>query len=181
MCDDCKTHFYTVQQLLKKEGVKFAIAPHLVRGLDYYTKTVFEFEHEGFDGKTLTIAAGGRYDNLVAEIGGKSCCAIGVGIGLDRLKTLIPSNMINSEPLYYIANTDEVQLDDIISIAEKLRNSGLRVEINLANRSFKAQMKYANNINADFLIVLGSNEIKTRSASIKNLKTGEILEQKINF
>ena len=180
LCPECKEHFEKVKTLLSKAGVKFEIDAHLVRGLDYYTKTVFEFTHAGFDGKILTIAAGGRYDNLVAEIGGKPCSAIGVGIGLDRLKSLVSQNLISNAPLYYIANTDEVEIDNILLIAEKLRKNNYNVEMNLTNRSFKAQMKYANSINADYLIVIGKQEVLDGAAAVKNLKTGE-LQDKINF
>ena len=152
----------------------FHIDLTIARGLDYYTKTVFEFEHSGFDGKKLTVAAGGRYDNLVGEIGGKPCAALGVGIGLDRVVHLVNTALVEPEELYYIANTDNINIEKIIPFAEKMRSQGKNVEINLANRSFKAQMKYANAINARYLIVVGQKELDDpQSIEIKDLLTGE--------
>ena len=174
LCPECLEHFTELQKLLKNAVVKFSINDRLVRGLDYYTKTVFEFEHSGFDGKKLTVAAGGRYDNLVSEIGGKPCAALGVGIGLDRVVHLVDRDLIEPSELYYIANTDNIDIEKIMPLAEKMRNQGKNVEINLANRSFKAQMKYANAINARYLIVVGQKELDDpQSIEIKDLLTGE--------
>ncbi len=174
LCPECLAHFTELQKLLNNAGVKFSVNDRLVRGLDYYTKTVFEFEHSGFDGKKLTVAAGGRYDNLVGEIGGKPCAALGVGIGLDRVVHLVNTALVEPEELYYIANTDNINIEKIIPFAEKMRSQGKNVEINLANRSFKAQMKYANAINARYLIVVGQKELDDpQSIEIKDLLTGE--------
>lgn len=181
LCDDCRAHFEKVQEILRQAGVEFNIDSKLVRGLDYYTKTVFEFTHDGFDGKTLTVAAGGRYDNLVEEIGGKPCPAIGVGIGLDRVVTLIDETLLPKTDMFYIANMDDVEVSSIMPIAAVLRNGGFNVEINLNKRSFKAQMKFANTIGAKYLIVVGQDEIKNRSLRVKNLESGEFLNETIKF
>ena len=181
LCPECKEHFAKVQAVLLSAGVKFILDDRLVRGLDYYTKTVFEFVHEGFDGKTLTIAAGGRYDNLVEQIGGKSCPAIGVGIGLDRVVELVDESLMTKQGLLFVANMDDVEVSKIIPIATLLRNNGNKVEINLNNRSFKAQMKYANTIGAKYLIVVGQTELEQRQLKVKNLETGEYLNETIKF
>lgn len=181
LCDECRAHFEELRRLLNEQGVGFTVTPRLVRGLDYYTKTVFEFEHDGFDGKKLTIAAGGRYDNLVAEIGGKPCPALGVGIGLDRVVHLVDQSLAPNTPLYYIANTTEDVLPFVRELSKEYRNAGYSVETNLTARSFKAQMKYANAIGAKYLIVIGENEAKTREWQIKDLETGEILSSTANF
>ncbi len=181
LCSDCKNHFETLKTILRNEKIEYKLDNHLVRGLDYYTKTVFEFEHDGFDNKKLTVAAGGRYDNLVEEIGGKSCSAVGVGIGLDRLVELVDITNIEQKPLYYILNTDDVELAKILPIAEILRNKGYNVEVNLAKRSVNAQQKYMNNINADYLIFIGKQELEKHYANIKDLKTREILDEKVTF
>ncbi len=181
LCDECKEHFEVLQRLLKAQGVVYQINPRLVRGLDYYTKTVFEFEHDGFDGKKLTIAAGGRYDNLVAEIGGKPCPALGVGIGLDRVVQLTDKALIPVAPLYYIANITESVMPFVIELAKEYRRAGYSIETNLTARSFKAQLKYANAIGAKYLIAIGENEEKLGEWQIKDLETGEIVSSAANF
>ena len=159
-------------------GVEYKIVDTLVRGLDYYTKTVFEFENE-VDGKKMAVGGGGRYDDLVAEISGKSCPALGFACGLDRLESLVDKNLIENKPLALIVNAGQVSTAQVLPIAQKIRNLGYNVECNLAERSFSAQMKYANKINADFVFIVGDEEIQNGTITIKNLKTGEQTTKKL--
>ncbi|MBO5102973.1 MAG: histidine--tRNA ligase [Clostridia bacterium] len=178
LCDECNQHFAEVLKGLDTLGVEYEIVDTLVRGLDYYTKTVFEFENE-VDGKKMAVGGGGRYDDLVAEISGKSCPALGFACGLDRLESLVDKNLIQNKPLALIVNAGQVSTAQVLPIAQKIRNLGYNVECNLAERSFSAQMKYANKINADFVFIVGDEEIQNGTITIKNLKTGEQTTKKL--
>ena len=171
ICDDCKEHFQVLTQILDEFKVPYTINPNLVRGLDYYSRTVFEFVAE-IDGKPLTFAGGGRYDYLVEQMGGNSMPACGFAIGLDRLKYLVQNNNTQSD-LIYIANAGSVNVFESFKLAKILRSAGLNVEINLNNRSFKAQMKYVDKINARYLVVIGDDELNNNVFTVKNLYTGE--------
>ena len=171
LCDECKQHFDAVLGLLDARKIKYTLNTNLVRGLDYYTKTVFEFVAM-IDNKPLTVCGGGRYDGLVAEIGGNQVPACGFACGLDRLVCLIDDKMIGKKDLVYIANTPDVDISQVLAVAEILRSADICVETNLANRSFKAQMKYADKIGANKVVILGQKEIDTGEFVVKNLRLG---------
>ena len=171
LCDECKQHFQKVLSLLEETGVPYVINKNLVRSLDYYTKTIFEFVSI-IDNKSLSIGGGGRYDNLVKEISDTDVPACGFSIDLDRLFFLINRDLINKPEIIYIANAGSISVDKVFPLAEILRKAGLIVEINLCNRSFKAQMKYADKIGARFLIIFGDNEIMEGNFTVRNLITG---------
>ena len=124
------------------------------------------------DIKPLTVCGGGRYDGLVAEIGGNQVPACGFACGLDRLVCLIDDKMIGKKDLVYIANTPDVDISQVLAVAEILRSADICVETNLANRSFKAQMKYADKIGANKVVILGQKEIDTGEFVVKNLRLG---------
>lgn len=172
--DECNTHFSKLKELLELYHIPYVVNEKLVRGLDYYTKTVFEFVDE--DG--LTVCGGGRYDNLVKEIDEKKDYpAVGFGMGLERLLEVIKRLNVElpkrKEPDIFIGNVGAKALLKAIEISKELRACGYIVEIDCMGRSVKAQMKYANKINAENVLILGDNEIENNEASIKNMSTGE--------
>ena len=171
LCEECKEHFENVKTLLKSLGVEYKIDSGIVRGLDYYTKTVFEFISEK-DG--LTVLAGGRYDGLVKELGGTDTPAVGFAAGEERLLSLISEDDelkdFNTD-LYIVAMGEKETIKALI-LAEKLREY-IAVETDICQRSFNAQLKYANKICVDNLLVIGEDELKTNTAKIKNMETGK--------
>ena len=179
LCDECNMHFENVKKGLDKLGIKYTIDSSIVRGLDYYTKTVFEFisKTDGY-----TVLAGGRYDGLVKELGGQNTPAVGFAAGEERLLSLLENaEEIDYPPLeLYIASLDEKYDLEAIELAEELRKC-FQVQTNISLRSFNAQMKYANKINAQYLIVLGEDEIKNKKCKLKNMKTGEEKEADMSF
>ncbi len=176
VCDDCKNHFEKLLSYLDEAGIKYNIDKNIVRGLDYYTKTVFEFVSSNI-GAQGTVLGGGRYDNLVEEIGGKKCCGIGFAMGLERFLLLLESAGVkiedNQAPDLYIVSFDGESDIKASSLINDMRKSGIKCDKDLCGRSFNAQMKYANKINAKYLLVLGEDEIKTGNYQLKNMITGE--------
>ncbi len=170
LCDECKEHFENVKKGLDYLGISYAVDSSIVRGLDYYTKTVFEFisKTDGY-----TVLAGGRYDGLVKELDGPDTPAVGFAAGEERLNSLIPKEDIPSFPLdMYLVSMDEKFDIETMKLANDLREY-LAVQTNISSRSFNAQMKYANKINAEFTIVIGEDEIKNKKCKIKQMETGK--------
>ena len=177
LCDECKTHFESLKKGLEQLKIEYVIDSSIVRGLDYYTKTVFEFisKRDGY-----TVLAGGRYDGLVKELGGQDTPAIGFAAGEERLISLISDeDVYKTEVDLYIASMNENFDIEAVKLANGLRE-WLNVQTNITSRSFNAQMKYANKINSEYLIVLGEDEIKNKTCKIKNMKTGEELKSKLD-
>lgn len=175
LCDDCKIHFEGVKAHLDSAGLKYTVNPQIVRGLDYYTRTVFEFI-SGDIGAQSTVCGGGRYDALVEQMGGNPTPALGFGMGIERLLLLIENS---NTPLpedktcdLYIAPMGEKASIKATEIANKIRFDGFEVQTDLCGRGLKAQMKYADKINAKFTLVLGDNELDTNTAEIKDMTTG---------
>ena len=174
LCEDCSSHHGKVVNLLDKLGVDYQVDPKIVRGLDYYTKTVFEFVKDDIGAKS-TVCGGGRYNNLVAEVGGKPCPAVGFGLGLERLLLTIEACGIeipNEEKVkVYIAPLNQsVYAMDVVA---KLRAEGVSAMCDVAGRGVKAQMKYADKLGAEYVVVIGDNEIAEGVVTLKNMKTGE--------
>ena len=170
LCDECKEHFENVKKGLDYLGINYTVDSSIVRGLDYYTKTVFEFisKTDGY-----TVLAGGRYDGLVKELDGPDTPAVGFAAGEERLNSLIPKEDIPSFPLdMYLVSMDEKFDIETMKLANDLREY-LAVQTNISSRSFNAQMKYANKINAEFTIVIGEDEIKNKKCKIKQMETGK--------
>ncbi len=179
LCNDCKTHFSALQKYLLEGKIKYTINTQIVRGLDYYTKTVFELI-ANVNNSNVTICGGGRYDNLVSELGGPETPAFGFGIGLERLISILTEQQkikISDEPCdIYIIALDEPSKLYTINLIKKFRQQGKVVETDLMGRSLKAQMKYANKIGAKHTLVIGNDEIQKRKANLKNMETSEITE-----
>ena len=176
LCGDCKAHFEGVQALLKALEIPFVLNPRVVRGLDYYTRTVFEFVSELPKLEGLALGGGGRYDGLIEELGGAHTPSLGFGLGIERillhlreLEAPIPE----PEPCaIYIANRGEQALTRAAQLASELRAEGLSAQFDIVGRSLKAQMKYADKLGARFTLVLGEEELRTRCARLKDMRTG---------
>ena len=181
LCDECKEHFENVKSMLDNLGVKYQIDSGIVRGLDYYTKTVFEFVDEK---SGLTALGGGRYDGLVEEFGGQPTPAVGFATGVERIMELYNANNNledNKVPELYILSLGKKENKKALELAEGLRQKGIIVEKDIFERSFKAQMKYADKIKAKNLLVIGENELNESKAKIKNMQTGEEKETSLDL
>lgn len=174
LCDECKGHFNTVTSLLNKLGFSYELNPFLVRGLDYYTKTVFEVTARGL-GSQDAIAGGGRYDDLVEQLGGKPTPALGFGSGLDRLiVTMEAQNVRFPEPPItevYLASLGDKAATEIFEIAYRLRVKGISAEMGM-DRSLKSQMKTANNLGAKYVVIIGDDEIEKGEVILRDMKDG---------
>lgn len=179
LCGDCKTHFESVKKLLDAQGLKYTVNPDIVRGLDYYTKTVFEFVSDKI-GAQGTVCGGGRYDTLVEELGGNSVPAIGFAAGIERLLMLINSFPEDGKPEIYLAGMDERSRAVCFSIACALRKKGICAEFDHMQRSVKSQLKYADKIGAKFVAVIGESELETNTVNLKNMADGTQTEVKID-
>lgn len=174
LCDECKEHFSKVQNLLNKLGVKYTVNPKIVRGLDYYTRTVFEFVSK-VDG--LTFFGGGRYDGLVEELGGEPTPAVGFGAGFERLLNLMKDTNVSfpdeRKLKLFIASIGEEANDYAAKLVAELRTNGVYAEKDIMERSLKAQFKYADKKNAEYVVTIGDEEIKSGEATLKNMTSGE--------
>ncbi len=171
LCDECKKHFDKVKETLESLKMRYKVDSGIVRGLDYYTKTVFEFisKKDGY-----TVLAGGRYDGLIKELGGVNTPAVGFAAGEERLLTFLEDKedirKFNTE--LYIAAMGEKEMIIALKLAGSLRKY-ISVETDICDRSLNAQLKYANKVEAENLLVIGEEEIKTNTAKIKNMQTGK--------
>ncbi|CDF02583.1 histidine--tRNA ligase [Ruminococcus sp. CAG:624] len=179
LCEECSEHFTKLQKYLTNLGIAFKVNPKIVRGLDYYTKTVFEFVTTEI-GAQGTVCGGGRYDGLIEQLGGQHTPALGFAMGIERiLITMEKQNCDFLQPRkcdLYIAPMDDAALEKAMLIARDLREYGYWVEYDVIGRGLKAQMKYANKIDAAFTIVLGENELTSGKVKVKNMAKGEELE-----
>ena len=183
LCDDCRRHFEQVQAFLGAMGISFTVNPTIVRGLDYYSRTVFEFVSTEI-GAQGTVCGGGRYDGLVEEIGGPHTPALGFGLGLERLLLLMEAQKLPfPEPercSLYVASMGDAALQTAVQIVSSLRQEGVYAECDVVGRSVKAQMKYAGKIGAKFTMVLGDSELESGKALLKNMETGEQTEMTLD-
>lgn len=179
LCEDCSEHFEKLKGYLDAMKIDFTVNPKIVRGLDYYTKTVFEFVTTDI-GAQGTICGGGRYDGLIEQLGGAKTPALGFAMGIERLILTMENQgcefIESNKCLLYLAPMGENALVKILTIAHNLREEGYWVEYDVVGRSLKAQMKYADKIGALFTMVLGDNELETNNAKLKNMSTGEQIE-----
>ena len=179
LCDECKEHFASVQKYLDAAGVEYTVNPTIVRGLDYYTKTVFEFVTD-FIGAQGTVCGGGRYDGLIEELDGKHLPSLGFAMGIERLLMLMDKQGIEipqpSTCDLYVAVMGESASLKSFEIIKAVRSCGLIAETDIVGRGLRAQMKYADKIGAKFSMVLGDNEIEQGKAVVKNMSSGEQTE-----
>ena len=185
LCPDCAAHFDALCKCLDAMGIDYVVDPSIVRGLDYYTRTVFEFVAEGI-GAQSTVCGGGRYDGLVESLGGPKLSGIGFGMGITRvILALEQAGLATIEPVrprLYIATLGDAAVPVALSLAERLRGEGAYVECDVVGRSLKAQMKYANKLGADYTLILGDSEIESGKAALRDMKNSEQSEVDIaNF
>jgi histidyl-tRNA synthetase len=174
--DESRLHFQTLCRLLDAAGIAYRVNPRLVRGLDYYTRTVFEWVTTEL-GAQGTICAGGRYDGLVEQLGGQATPAAGFAFGLERLVELAAQQQIagiEAAPQVYVAPLGaEAVVQQGLQLAERLRDAGLRVELHCGGGSLKSQLKRADRSGARYALILGENELARGEASLKNLRIDE--------
>lgn len=183
LCDECKAHFAKVQNYLDDMGIAYEIDTGIVRGLDYYTKTVFEFVSSNI-GAQGTICGGGRYDGLISQLGGEQTPGMGFGCGLERLIMVMEAvGAPFPEPPtvdIYLAPLGEEADRPVQKLTYELRQLGVSAERDIVGRGLRPQMKYADRIGAKFSVVIGTGELESGSARIKNMITGEQTETALN-
>ena len=183
LCDECNDHFEKLKKNLSLMNIDFVVNPRIVRGLDYYTRTVFEFISKDI-GAQGTVCAGGRYDGLIGELCGKQVPALGFGMGLERLILTMESQNCDFMEAktcdLYIASMGEAASERAMAMTMELRDEGFFVEYDLVGRGIKPQMKYADKIGSKFVLVLGDNELETGEAKLKNMASGEQIAVKLD-
>ena len=172
LCDECREHFEKLKAILDSCGVRYTVNPKLVRGLDYYSKTVFEFISTDI-GSQGTVLGGGRYDTLIENLGGPSVPAVGFGSGIERMLLVLENTgkTIPQEPPLgaYVAGLDEEGRRAAFALANELRGEGVSADTDHASRSVKAQFKYAGKIGARFVVVIGSDELRSGEYTVKDM------------
>ena len=179
LCEECENHFSEVKRYLDSAGVEYTVNPKIVRGLDYYTKTVFEFVTDCI-GAQGTVCGGGRYDGLIEELGGKHMPSLGFAMGLERLLMVMDAQGIaipdDDKCALYIATMGDDAKVKAFELLRRVRECGLIAETDVVGRGLRAQMKYADKIGAKYSLVLGDNELSDNKAKVKNMETGEQTE-----
>lgn len=167
ICEDCAEHFSQLKSYLDTMGVRYSENKLLVRGLDYYNRTVFEIKSNNL-GSQNAVCGGGRYDSLVRNLGGEDTPAVGWAMGMERLNSLLPEVEAEKLDAYVVSNFTK----EAFMLAEKLRAEGKSVEFDLTNKKFTKQLEKASKV-ANFALILGEDEIKSGTVSVKNLATSE--------
>ena len=167
ICEECAEHFSKLKEYLNKAGIKYVENKLLVRGLDYYNRTVFEIKSNNL-GSQNAVCGGGRYDSLVKNLGGEDVPAVGWAMGMERLNALLPEVEVDKLDGYIVSNS----MEDAVMLAQELRSKGKKVEFDLANKKFTKQLEKASKV-AKFALILGEDEIKSGTVSLKNLNTSE--------
>jgi histidyl-tRNA synthetase len=176
LCHECQLHFQSVQKYLGAMGIPFQLNPRLVRGLDYYTRTVFEIEPREKGGQS-TLGGGGRYDNLIEELGGKPTPAVGFAAGLERIILNLKKQKLDipalPKPDAFIAYLEEEAKIEAIKIASELRKAGIAVIMATGDKSLRGQMRQANSLGIDYALILGKQEINKRNVMLRDMRSGE--------
>ncbi|MDO4543540.1 MAG: histidine--tRNA ligase [Clostridia bacterium] len=183
VCEECKEHMEKLENYLELMGIEYECDPMLVRGLDYYTKTVFEIVSD-MGGAQGTLCGGGRYDGLIKELGGPEMPAVGFGLGMERVLLLMEQSGIEIEKPYryeiMLISMDERSKNAAFKLCFDLRNRGVRADCDHMGRSVKAQMKYASKVEAVHCVVIGQNELDSGMAKLKNMFTGQEQEVRLD-
>lgn len=178
LCDDCRAHFEKLKGLLATAGLDFEVDPHIVRGLDYYTRTVFEFVTDSL-GSQGTVCGGGRYDNLIGQLGGGSVPGVGFGMGLERVLMLMEATGVKipeeGEVSLYFATMGERAYNKAFYLASALRRAGVKCEIDHMERSVKAQFKYSDKLGAKYVVTIGDNELDSDRVELKKMSDGSVV------
>ncbi len=175
LCGECESHFERLQHYLRAMGIDYKINPYIVRGLDYYTKTVFEIisNHIGAQG---TVCGGGRYDKLVEELGGPAMPGVGFGMGMERLLLVMEGQgIVIPEPTLcdvFFCTYGDAAKTRAVQMAYDLRKRGVKAEVDHVGRSMKAQFKFADKIDCKYVVVIGDEELEKGSAKLKEMETG---------
>lgn len=180
LCDDCKNSFNKVINSLEKLNINYKIDKKIVRGLDYYNGIVYEYTSDDLG---LAIGGGGRYDTLVENLGGASTPAVGFGMGLNRVVLLLEDmkeKLKSYVDVYFLITNDEGYIKSL-DVIKKLRENGYKIEQDLSEKSFRAQLKYADKIKARYVIILGEDEIKNNKCILRNMENGSQKEICFNF
>jgi histidyl-tRNA synthetase len=176
LCHECQIHFQSVQKYLRAMGIPFQLNPRLVRGLDYYTRTVFEVE-PGEKGGQSTLGGGGRYDNLIEELGGKPTPAVGFAAGLERIILNLKTQKLDipalPKPDVFIAYLEEEAKIEAIKIASDLRQAGIALIMATGDKSLRGQMRQANSLGIAYALILGEQEISKRNVMLRDMRSGE--------
>lgn len=180
LCDECRAHFELLKQYLDEAGIHYAVDPRIVRGLDYYTKTVFEVITATPNGE-LTVCGGGRYDGLVQELGGPAIPAVGFGMGIERVLMLLDAlepgecclQIEDETPQVFVACLNRQLSLQAFSLLRRFREAGLRADMDHQARSLKAQFKYADKLGAKYVAVLGDDEIERGVVKLRDMSTRE--------
>ncbi len=182
LCEDCNAHFTELRACLDLAGIQYEIDPRIVRGLDYYTRSVFEFVSTSI-GAQGTVCAGGRYDGLIEELGGNPMPAVGFAAGIERLLIVMEQTGVKipdpAVPTVYLAGMDTECRQKAFEVVTQLRLAGVIAEIDHMDRSVKAQFKYADKLGAKYVAVIGGNELSEGVMNVKSMATGE--SEKIAF
>ena len=187
LCDDCESHFNCVKDNLTSVGIPFSINPKIVRGLDYYTRTVFEITTDKL-GSQNAVAAGGRYDGLVKELGGPDTAAVGFAMGIERIVLLqeqaLPEGFKKDVDVF-IAHLGDQAREAAFPLAFNLRKNGVSVEMEYGSKSLKSQMKRADKLGASFTFIIGEDELQQGVVKVRNMKESKEedikLEDVVNF
>ncbi len=183
LCPECEEHFTSLKRYLDKANIAYTVNPRIVRGLDYYQKTVFEFITDKI-GSQSTICGGGRYDGMVKELDGPDLCGLGFAMGLTRIMLALEAEGVLPEPdetpdLYIASMGDEARAKSF-ELCETLRSYGKRVLFDQVGRSLKAQMKYADKMGARYSMVLGDSELENNCAVLKSMSASDTQEIKLS-
>ena len=180
VCSKCKEHTDKLCSLLDNANIPYKINPQIVRGLDYYTKTVFEFVTPSMG----TVCGGGRYNNLVESVGGKPTPCVGFGMGIERLLNILEAEGIVIEddvkPTLFIASQKSEYMEYCINLCKKVRSVGVPCETDFAGKSLKSQFKYADKIKAKYVAVIGETEMQNNQCSVKEMATGHLISLKLD-
>jgi histidyl-tRNA synthetase len=176
LCHECQLHFQTVQKYLSVMHIPFRLNPRLVRGLDYYTRTVFEVEPRA-DGGQSALGGGGRYDNLIEELGGKPTPAVGFAAGLERIILNLKKQKLDipalPKPDVFIAYLAEGAKTEAIKLASKLREAGIAVIMATGDKSLRGQLRQANSLGITYALILGEQEISRQNVMLRDMRSGE--------
>jgi|SRR3989339_1538303 len=180
--DGSRNHFEDVKRLIAEAGIDYTLNPRLVRGLDYYNHTVFEFQSSAL-GAQDSFGGGGRYNNLIEQFGGTPTSAVGFALGIERILLILERTdklqESDSSPQVYIVTANPELISHSISIAGKMRSKNIRTVMDLQKRSIKSQMKEANKVGAKYVVIVGEDEISEGTLTVKNMQTSEQFKQPI--
>ena len=173
LCPECKAHFSKVKEGLDSLNINYAVTPYVVRGLDYYTRTVFEVTHQDL-GSQDALGAGGRYDNLVSDLGGPNVGAMGFALGVERLLLVHSSKFIvHSQNLVYIISLGEEAKIQGLKLLDNLRKNGITSDTDYENKSLKGALRKANDLSARYVLIIGGDELKKNVVTLKDMGSGE--------